>query len=124
MMHETKLELEVAALFDRIHGGATVRAMTMPRWRIYQEYLQEYGPLPECLDEVPVESFSPFVSACEERGMGDGELHLLLAGLRTIFTLAGWKPGRFAGLVAPRRRVRVANTARGKYGFALVRKDG
>ena len=55
--------------------------------------------------------------------MPDDELHLMLAGMRMILSRSGWKPARFAGLAAPRRRLRIANSATGKYRFVLVPRD-
>jgi hypothetical protein len=122
-MDETALAQEAAATFDTIQGGAAVRVAIMPLWMIFQGYLKEqYGTLPARLEQVPQASFARFVSACEDRGMPDSELHLMIAGMRMILLRSGWKPARLAELVAPRRRVRIANSPTGKYQFMLVQK--
>jgi hypothetical protein len=113
------LARQAAATFDGIHGGDAVRAAIMPLWMIYETYLQQSGALPAALEEVP----EAFIHHCEERGMPDDELHLMLAGMRMILSRSGWKPARFAGLTAPRRRLRIANSATGEYRFVLVPRD-
>jgi hypothetical protein len=122
-MYDTTLAREAELTFEGIQAGETVRALIMPRWLVYQTYLQESGAVPEHLDEVPEASFSPFIRQCEQGGMADDELHLMISGIRMILLRSGWKPARLRKLVAPRRRVRIANSPTGEYQFMLVSKD-
>jgi hypothetical protein len=122
-MHKTKIEQEAEAAFDGLHGGETVRALAMPLWLIFQEYLQRREALPECLEDIPESSFSPFVKHCEDCEMDDDRLFLMVSAVRMILVRSGWKPARLAALVAPRRRVRIGNSETGDYRFRLVKKD-
>lgn len=122
-MHKTKIEQEAEAAFDGLQGGDMVRTAVMPLWLVFQEYLQQRGALPEHLEDVPEASFSPFIKHCEDGEMEDDRLLVMLSAVRMILVRSGWKPARLAGLVAPRRRVRIGNSETGDYRFKLVPKD-
>lgn len=122
-MHKTTIEQEAESAFDGLHGGEAVRALAMPLWLIFQEYLQQRGALPERLEDIPESHFSPFVRDCEDGEMDDERLLLMVSAVRMILVRSGWKPARLAALVAPRQRVRIGNSETGDYRFKLVKKD-
>ena len=118
-MCKLMIEQQIRNLLSELRVTDRLNHIIEQAWDIFKVVLEDNEPPPSGVEEIPGHVFKAFVDRCESKHLSDGDLHLMIAVIRTALLRCGRNANTLTDLRAPRKRKRVRNGPDGRYRFEL-----